>query len=332
MAALGQCLQVGRDVVEARLVVREVPLGRAPGRRRRPAAGFAGPARAGIREEIAIGPLDRRARHPEVALVHRERRAGHGFPLAGELGRRRRGQGDARVGTPHARRPRRPHIGRTLLRVDGHAQALTLRDDGGRESEGSAADDRHVAAAEQRGPGLRHRHVGRTPRQRPAAAAMSIVVHDDAVADVLDVHSRPGSTEGPQAHGGAEDAIGVGPNRDDGTHRVVEGQRAVGGRCAPPAVARGGEPGHAQSGPRAGLPEKNTTIHGANLSRSGSRRRRGSCLWLMLTIVSFARYTSPIPPAPTCSPNSISVDVSEHAPSSFELVRVVGAISEAESA
>ena len=69
----------------------------------------------------------------------------------------------------------------------------------GGDADGAAADDGDVARAI--GHGVTRRQRGRPPGQRPAAAAMAVIMDDALVADGFDIEARPGGAERTQADG-----------------------------------------------------------------------------------------------------------------------------------
>ena len=102
-------------------------------------------------------------------------------------------------------------MGELLFGVDGDARARALRRQRRCQAQRARADHRDVAHPV----GHRHRHgeFGRTPAQRPAAAAMAVIMDDALAPHLLDRDARAGRAERAQADRGAEDAIGAGADR-----------------------------------------------------------------------------------------------------------------------
>jgi hypothetical protein len=130
---------------------------------------------------------------------------------AGSTVATRRESTDARVGRVEARGQRRAHVRRQILRVNRDARTGALQLDRCGEADRAAADHADVAfAGRQRavggdGPG--------SPRQRPAAATVPVVVHDRLVADRLNVSARSLRPERPRADRDSCDAIDAGPQQ-----------------------------------------------------------------------------------------------------------------------
>src|SRR6202044_2872611 len=112
---------------------------------------------------------------------------------------------DARVRAPYAACQGRSHIGQQILRIYGDSGAGSLRQQAGGKPHRAAADDPDLALAG--GHRLAHGNAARPPRQRPAAAAMTVVVHDPLLPDPLDVEARPSSAKRAGADGNLRDAV-----------------------------------------------------------------------------------------------------------------------------
>ena len=166
-----------------------------------------------VRQRIPVGPLDRIPRHPQIALIHVERIPAHLLPKRRESRIHRPCQSHPRIGRPRPRRPRRPHLRRPFLRVNSDLRTGPQQQRCRSQPQRSAADNRDLALAQ------RHRLFGRnrarSPRKRPAASAMPIVMNNSLVADLFDVQPRSRRAERPKANRDAEDPIGLRANRRD---------------------------------------------------------------------------------------------------------------------
>ncbi len=170
------------------------------------------------------GPLHRRARHAVEALVHEERRPRHRLPLRRERGAHGRSERHARVRRPASCSARAARVRRTLLCIDGDASAGPLQHRRRGQPHRTRAQHRDVGCAIRRLHRLLRRHHRGTPRERPPAAAMAVVVHDRLVAHFLDIEPRPGRPKRAQAHRDAEDAVGMRADRNQRRVLVVQGE------------------------------------------------------------------------------------------------------------
>jgi len=192
-----------------------------------------------VGEVPAVGPLDGRAGHAVVALVHEEGGAGEFFPLGGEAGGDGGGESYAGVGGPGAGGAGAAGEGRAVFRVDGDFGAGTLKHGGGGEADGSGTEDGDVVGALGGGHGGLGGDGGRSPGERPAAAAVAVVVDDGLGAELFDVAAGSGGAEGTGADGDTEDAVGVSSERDQGGVTVVERKRGRAGNCGSGGFASG---------------------------------------------------------------------------------------------
>src|ERR1700716_2027334 len=127
-----------------------------------------------------------------------------------------------------------------------------------------------------------HSHAARSPGQRPAAAAMAVVVNDDFLPDLLHVEAGSLSTKGARADGDLGDPVGAGAQRCElqgGGGRVT----ALGAENADTAPVDGSDQqGRARSGqqPTASDRLRHTQIPALHLS-SISTNRNSKSLALM---------------------------------------------------
>ncbi len=97
--------------------------------------------------------------------------------------------------------------------------------DGGGKAERSAADDGNVGLGRiASGEGELKGHGSRAPGERPARAAVAVVMHDELVADTLSLDARTLGAERTGADGNFKEAIFVGANGGQWRNGVVEGQ------------------------------------------------------------------------------------------------------------
>ena len=91
-----------------------------------------------------------------------------------------------------------------------------------------------------------HRDLARPPRQRPAAAAVTVVVHHQRLADLLGLDPGPSGAERAQADGDVEQPVQASADRRqrgaDRSRRPAENtftERAGGAAGEPGEAARG---------------------------------------------------------------------------------------------
>ena len=116
-----------------------------------------------------------------------------------------------------------------------------------RQPEGAATDHGDVALA-GRHARCAVAHGAGSPRQRPAAAAVTVVVDHRLVAQLLDIHPRTLGPERARAHCHARDAINA-----DAQRRELQRRLAV---CAGSSPARSRHPSTAPSATTAPAPFK----------------------------------------------------------------------------
>ena len=197
----------------------------------------------GVGEGVAIGELDGVAGQAEETLVVVPGGAGHLLPLGGKAGAGVFREGDAGVRGPGAGGAEGARLGRAVLGVDGDgSDAGALGQDGGGQAESSAADDgnvglRGVAAGE----GEIERDGSGAPGERPAGAAVAVVVDDELVAYPLGFDAWALGAEGPGADGDFEEAVFVGADGGERGDGVVEGKRGYTGGADGGSGAAGGE-------------------------------------------------------------------------------------------
>ncbi len=157
--------------------------------------------------------------------------AGHLLPLCGEGDWCVFGERDPGVGRPGAGGAEAAGFGRAILGVDGDGTgARALGEDGGGQSEGSAADHRDVglrrfAAGEREVEG----DLAGAPGERPAGAAVAVVVDHELVANLFGFDARTLRAEGPGADRDLEEAIFVGADGGQRRDFIPEGERGCGG-------------------------------------------------------------------------------------------------------
>ena len=216
--------------------------GRAHIGRRRAAA----PRGRGIGDEIGVDELHRVARQPQVGLIPLVRRAGHRRPALLERRGRVLIEANPRIRRPYAGGERGTHVRRKFLRVDRHARAGPLREDRRRQPERAAPDDAQIPFA--RGHGELHRKGARSPRQRPAAASVTVVVNDILVPHPFDLDPRALRAKGPRADRDPGDAVRAGAKRG----QLQTGCRARMRPSIAPHRRATGQRTHRQSGARTG--------------------------------------------------------------------------------
>ena len=144
---------------------------------------------------------------------------------------------DLRVGD----RVRRPlgagHIrggaGRKVLRVDRDPDPAPLEQAGGGEADRAAADHRRPRRRRSLAQQLLDREPGGSPREADPAAAVAVVVDEDAPApEVLGFDPEARGAEGPEADHGADDPVAGHLHRGQpegrGGHGPGRGRRAAG--------------------------------------------------------------------------------------------------------
>ena len=196
----------------------------------------------GIGEIVAVGKLDGRTGKTEERLVVMPGGAGHLLPLGREGGGYGLLQGDAGVWSPGAGSAEGTRFRRAVFGVDGDgADAGALQQDGRGEAEGSAADDGDVGlggvgAGESEGDGA----LAGAPGERPAGAAVAVVMHDQFIPDALGLDARADGAERTQAYSDLEQAVFVGADGRERRDGVVEGKRGRGlGFCGHGWLAAG---------------------------------------------------------------------------------------------
>ncbi len=208
-----------------------------------------GRGRGRVIDVVAVDELDGISGQAEIGPVGLERGARHLLPKLGEAGRDRCGQGDAGMRREHACRPGRTGLGQEVPGVDGHLGAGALGGDRRGQPERAAADHRHPLGAG--GHRLANRDLGRAPRQRPAAAAVAVVVHHQRGPDLLGVEPGPRSPERTKADRQVEQALG-----------------ACAQRREPRTGAQGrGRQGRTAGGARQPEPRKAGSQHGSAMQR-----------------------------------------------------------------
>ena len=105
-----------------------------------------------------------------------------------------------------------------VLAIDGDLRTRALRQDGGGQAQGAAADHRDLARAALHR--LLHRDGARAPGERPATAAMAVIVHYQGVADHLRVETRTGGAKRAQANGDIEQPVLMRPYRGQCRRRI----------------------------------------------------------------------------------------------------------------
>jgi hypothetical protein len=201
-----------------------------------------------VGQQVAVVPFDRLAWQAQQTLIGLERGAGHGFPALHEFRRGVFRGAQARVGRPHAGGCCRADLGRPVLAVDAHAQAGALRDAGGGQADGTAADDGDVLLARRQD--QRQCFLGRAPGQRPSAAAMAVVVDNGLAVEALGLDARALRAEGARGDGDVDDAVGAGA---DGGQRRGRGKlqtecREIGRHAKRSAAAKESSAMHAGGG------------------------------------------------------------------------------------
>src|SRR5262249_962032 len=131
--------------------------------------------------------------------------------------------------------------------------AGTLREDRSGEAKRTAADHRDRARTDRHR--LAHGNRARAPGERPAAAAMTIVVDDELVADLLGVEPRARGAERTQADGYVEQAIEA---RRNGCE--LEWRRCGGLRRAVPEGRAAAEANSAETGQGRRLPQQTAAV------------------------------------------------------------------------
>jgi hypothetical protein len=81
-------------------------------------------------------------------------------------------------------------------------RAGALRHDGGGKTNSAAAYHRDFARTVHQRP--LHGEIGGTPGQRPAAAAVTVIVNHQRVADLFGFDTRPLGAEWPETHSDVE--------------------------------------------------------------------------------------------------------------------------------
>ena len=189
-----------------------------------------------IGDEVGVDELHRVARQSHVGLIPLVRRAGHRGPALLECRGRVLIEANPRIRRPYAGGERGTHVRRKLLRVDRHARAGPLREDCGRQPQRAAPDDAQVPFA--RGQGELQREGARSPRQRPAAASVTVVVNHILFPYALDLDPRALCAKRPRADRDPGDAVRAGAKRGEfqtrrrarGRARIAPKRRATGQR------------------------------------------------------------------------------------------------------
>ncbi len=212
-----------------------------------------------VGEDVTVGEFDGVAGQGEIAGVGAPGGAGHLLPLVFEGGSGGGGEGDAGVGGPGAGGVEGSGVLRAVFRVDGDAGAGTLEEGGEGEAEGSAADDGYLLGGGGSAGGSERevdRMYGRAPGERPAGAAVAVVVDDELAADAFGFDAWPLGAERTGADGDFGEAVGVGVDEGERWDGVAGGEgvgdvaRGAAGEQAVGADGSGGRllVGHDMSG------------------------------------------------------------------------------------
>jgi hypothetical protein len=100
-----------------------------------------------------------------------------------------------------------------IARIDRHLCARTLRNHGRRQSDDAAADDGDFLRQDRHR--LADRNLCRSPRKRPSAAAMAVIVDDQSIADLLGLQPRSLRTERADAAFDVDDLVDAHPHRHE---------------------------------------------------------------------------------------------------------------------
>ena len=157
-----------------------------------------------VRQRVVVEPRNAvgRARHEMQLTIGN---VGRATVLRVPFRRAPVGVHQSRGGREPGERHVRCDVRRDGHRVDGHVEAAPLQLSRGGQADGAAPDDGRAPFL-VRG-GKFRRHQAGAPRQRHSRAAMTVVVNQQAIVELVCLEHEPGITMRAQPHGRANDAV-----------------------------------------------------------------------------------------------------------------------------